>query len=200
MKRLLVLPLVLLSFCVNAEERIILGSYERELAEHNFEVARIGIESNFSFDGLGARLFNFEEKGLYLGASFAFRFGDQEYCVWSNCRFYDANQTLLSGEIGWDLGQWTPFIGTSFTRSEVKYPLGSDVDETWGFNAGTWLELNTLKLRGAVTDLDDEDKRSVLCGLMFDVDNTFILGAEFEMLLDRDRDRYSFSFQIGRSF
>ena len=51
-----------------------------------------------------------------------------------------------------------------------------------------------------MTDLEDEENRSIFGGLMFEVDNTYIVGAEIEMLLDNDKDRYSFSFQIGRSF
>ena len=200
MKKLLVLPLVLLSFCAIAEERIILGSYERESSEHNYEIVRVGIESNFTLDGVGAKLFNFKDNGLYLGVGFAYLFGDREFCVWSTCSFYDANETLLSGEIGRALGQWTPFVGTSFTRTEIKYPHDNNVEETWSVNAGMWFEFNTFKLRGAVTDLEDEENRSIFGGLMFEVDNTYIVGAEIEVLLDNDKDRYSFSFQIGRSF
>ena len=196
MKKLLVLPLVLLSFCVIADERIILGSFERETAEADDDVS----SAETTLNGFGARLFNFKDEGFYLGASFAFLTGDSDLCVGSDCVSGDATGTMFSGEIGRDMGQWTPFVGVSFTSTEVEFMGMTDSDETFGINAGMWLELDTFKVRGAVVNLDDEDNRAVFGGILFPVSTNFTVGAEFGMNLDDEVDGFRFSLQIGRKF
>ena len=200
MKKLLVLPLVLLSFCVIAEERIILGSFERETSEADSTMLGVTLSAEATLNGFGARLYNFKEEGLYLGAGFNFVTGDADICADSVCISGDASGTGFAGEIGRNFGQWTPFVGASFTSSEIEFAGESESDETWGLNAGMWVELDTFKLRGAVVNLDDEDNRAIFGGLLFQMDNNFALGAEFGMLLDDEVDGFRFSLQIGRKF
>ena len=196
MKNLLFLPLILLSFCVFADDRVILGSFEQE----STEAGEAGVDAESTLRGFGARLFNFEDSGLYYGASFAHLTGDSEFCVLSNCASFDSTGTLFSGEIGRDLGQWIPFVGTTFYSAEVEAFGESESDESWGLNAGLWLELDTFKLRATINDIDDSDSRSITGGILFQMDNNFAFGAEVGMLLDDEVDGFRFSLQIGRVF
>lgn len=196
MKKLLVLPLVLLSFSVIADERIILGSFERETAEADDEIA----SAETTLNGFGARLFNFKDEGLYFGAGFAFLTGDSDLCVGSDCVTGDTTGTMFCGEIGRDMGQWTPYVGLTFSSSEVDFMGTTDSDETVGVSAGMWLELDTFRVRGGVVNLDDEDNRAVMGGFLFQMDNNFAVGAEFGMSLDDEVDGFRFSLQIGRKF
>lgn len=196
MKNLLVVPFVLLSFCIIADDRIILGSFERETTDADTSE----FTGETTLNGVGARLYNFKDEGLYLGAGFASRNGDYEICALGECITGDASTTNYSGEVGRDMGNWIPFVGLSFSSSEVKILGVTDVDETTSVNAGLWLELDTFKLRGALTDLDDSDSRAINGGLLFQMDNDFVLGAEFGMLLDSEVDGFRFSFQFGRKF
>lgn len=198
MKNLLVLPLVLLSIYVSANDRVILGSFEQESAES--EDAERNIDAESSLTGFGARLYQFSTEGLYLGAGFSHLTGDLDICQLTLCLSADASRTRFVGEIGKDFGQWTPFIGTSFSSWEVDAPGESESDETWGVNAGLWLELDTFKLRGALTHLDDSDNRAVSGGMLFQMDNNFALSAEIGMLLDDEVDEFRISLQFGRSF
>ena len=196
MKNLLALPLVLLSFCVIADDRVILGSFEQETLEEEDDVS--SVES--TLNGFGARFYSFTDEGFYLGAGFSQLTGDIDLCVETVCVSADSSGTMFSGEVGRDLGQWTPFIGASFSSSEVEIFGESESDETWGLNAGLWLELDTFKLRGALTNLDDSDNRAVFGGVLLQMDNNFAFGAEFGMLLDSEVDGFRFSLQIGRTF
>lgn len=196
MKNLLVLPLVLLTVSVFAGDRVILGSFEQETTEAEDAVS----SAESTLNGFGARFYNFKDEGLYLGAGFAQLTGDLDLCVLSNCISADSSGTIFSGEIGRDLGQWTPFVGASFSSSEVEILGESESDETWGLNVGLWLELDTFKLRGALTDLDDSDSRAIFGGLLFQMDNNFILGAEVGTLLDSELDGFRLSLQFGRVF
>lgn len=198
MKQLFVLPLVLLSFCVFAESRVILGTFEQESAES--EDADRGIEAESSLNGFGARLYNFKDEGLYFGVGFTHLNGDLDICQLALCISADASRTRFFGEIGRAFGQWLPFIGTSFNKWEVEAVDESESDETWGLNAGLWLEQDTFILRGALTDLDDSDNRAISGGLLFQMDNNFVFGTEIGMLLDDEVDEFRFSLQIGRVF
>ncbi|MCY3541450.1 MAG: hypothetical protein OXH31_06040 [Gammaproteobacteria bacterium] len=197
MKKLLVLPLVLLAFCVIADdERIMLGSFERETAEAEDDMS----SADTTLNGFGARLFSFKNEGIYLGAGFSYLTGDSEYCVGTNCVSADATGTSFFGEIGRGMGHWTPFVGLSFTSSEVDLMGESDSEETWGLSAGLWLQVDTFLLRGAVLNLDDEDNRAISGGVLFPVSTNFTLGGEFGMNLDSEVDGFKLSLQIGRKF
>lgn len=198
MKNLLVLPLVLMSFFVIADDRVILGSFEQESAES--EDGERGIDAESSLTGFGARLYQFSDEGLYFGAGFAQLSGDLDICQRSLCLSADASRTRFFGDIGKGFGQWTPFVGTSFSSWEVEAPGASESDETWGINAGLWLELDTFKLRGALNHLDDSDNRAISGGLLFQMDNKFALSAEIGMLLDDEVDEFRISLQFGRTF
>ncbi len=200
MKKLLVLPLVFLSLGVIADERFILGSFDRESTEAESSLLGVTLSAEATLNGFGARLFSFKDEGLYLGGGFSFLQGDTDLCVGSDCMSADTTQTMFSGEIGRDLGQWTPFVGFNFSSTEVDLMGETDSDEITGLSAGLWLELDTFKLRGAVNSLDDEDNRSIHGGLLFQMDNKFVFGADFGMLLDDEVDGFRFSLQIGRSF
>lgn len=196
MKNLLVIPLLLLSFCLIADDRVILGSFERETSEAADNVS----SAEATLNGFGARFYNFQDEGFYLGGGFASVTGDTDLCVLSECVSVDTTGSVFTGEIGRDLGQWIPFVGASFSSSEVEILGASESDETWGFNAGLWLELDTFKLRGAVLNLDDSDNRAVTGGLLFQMDNDFAIGAEIGMLLDSEVDGFRLSLQFGRKF
>ena len=200
MKKLLVLPLVFLSLGAIADERFILGSFDRESTEAESSMLGVTLSAESTLNGFGARLFSFKDEGLYLGGGFSFMQGDSDLCVGSDCLSADATQTMFSGEIGRDMGQWTPFVGFNFSSTEVELLGETDSDEITGLSAGLWLELDTFKLRGAVNSLDDEDNRSIHGGLLFQMDNKFVFGADFGMLLDDEVDGFRFSLQIGRSF
>ncbi|MXZ44931.1 MAG: hypothetical protein F4Z01_08185 [Gammaproteobacteria bacterium] len=198
MKNLLFLPLVLLPFCVIAEDRVILGSFEQESAES--EDGERGIDAESSLTGFGARLYQFRDEGLYLGTGFAQLSGDLDICQRSLCLSADASRTRFFGDIGKSFGQWTPFIGTSFSSWEVEAPGQSESDETWGVNAGLWLDLDTFKLRGALSHLDDSDNRAISGGLLFQMENKFTLSAEIGLLLDDEVDEFRISLQFGKTF
>ena len=195
MKNLLVIPLALLSFCVIADERITIATFEYETLEEN----AIVFSAETTLSGFGARFYNFRDVGFYWGAGFSQRTGDFEFCAPSECSTVDATETLYSGEIGRDLGGWTSFVGASFTSSEVEL-FGRESEETWGLYAGLWLDFDNYKLRGAMTDIDDSDNRAVHGGLLFQMDNNFALGVEIGLYMEREVDGFKFSLQFGRVF
>ena len=196
MKNLLLIPLALLALCVFADDRVFLGSFEQESAEAEEE----DIDAESSLSGFGARLFNFKDSGIYYGLGFAQLTGDSDLCALSDCVSFDSTSTLFSGEIGRDLGQWIPFVGTTYYGTEIEALGQTETDESWGLNAGLWLELDTFKLRASINDLDDGDSRSIAGGFLFQMDNSFAIGAEIGKLLDDEVDGFRFSLQIGRTF
>lgn len=196
MKNLLVIPLVLISFCVIADERITLATFEYETTESG----QFGLTAESTLSGFGARFYNFRDVGFYWGATFVQRTGDFEVCVLSDCSTGDETVTVFSGEFGRDLGGWTSFVGASFTSSETEFMSSTASDETWGLYAGLWLDFEDYKLRGTMTDLDNADNRAVHGGLLFQMDNNFALGAEIGFFLERDVDAFKISLQFGRVF
>ena len=107
---------------------------------------------------------------------------------------------MVSTEVGWDLGQWTPFIGAFMSNLEEELNGFGTNDETSGFNAGFWVDFDAFKLRGAMTDIENSDNRKLSGGLLFQMDNKFTVGAELGVLLDVQEDRFRFWLQFGRSF
>ncbi|MYC24446.1 MAG: hypothetical protein F4X56_00840 [Gammaproteobacteria bacterium] len=200
--RLLVLPLVLLSLGVIADERIIFGSFERESAKEGFNTLGVDIEVTETLNGFGVRSFKFNDKGFYHGDGFTFLTGDRQACLPGICNSFDARKVVASFEVGKDIGQWIPFVGLSIAVSHVEFEINTDrkYDLTKGLIAGSWYKLDTFILRGAVSHLDDGDNRTISGGLLYQMDNRFALGAELGWLLDSDVDRLSFSLQFGRSF
>ena len=175
-----------------------LGSVGQETAES--QDADRGIDAESSLKGTGARLYSFNDEVFYFGAGITRLTGDLDICQLSLCISADARRTRFFGEIGKTFGQWTPFIGTSFTNWEVESDDESESDETWGLNAGLWIELDTFKVRGALTDLDDNDNRAILGGLLFQMHNNYVVGTEIGMLLDDEIDEFRFSLQFGKTF
>ena len=196
MKNFLAVPLVLLSFCVTADERVILGSFERQTEEA--EVDYFGFFFKSTANGIGLQFLNFVDSGLYLGAEFSHLTGDSEACVGPQCVSADTdfNHTMFSGKIGRNFGDWTPFVGASYNNTESD---GESVDG-WGLDVGSWLRLDPFKLHGTITNVDDEDVRGISSGLLFQMNNTWVLGAEIGTLLDSELDVFSFSLQLGRTF
>lgn len=196
MKNLLVVPLVLLAFCVVADERVILGSIERQTQTTEFEQFGITVES--ISNGLGVQFLNFSDSGLHLGAEFSRRTGDSEVCDRSLCvsRDTDFTFTMFSGKIGKNFGDWTPFVGASYNITE------SD-DETvdgWGLDVGWWVRFDKLKIKGTITNVDDDFSRGISSGFLFHMNKKWALGAEIGTLLDSDSDVFRFSLQIGWTF
>ena len=227
MKKLfLPIPLVLLTFGmvandVIADDRLILGSFERlteEFDEPLFGDFTTNYES--TLNGFSARLYWFQDNGLYSGVGLSYMTGDVDVCVPSNCASVDTTVTMFSSEIGWDLGQWIPFVGA--TRSQTVsdeeseflrlivdgeyifgFNPGSWVERTadpYYLNIGLWLELDTFKVRGALNIWDESETPSVSGGVLYQMDNEFAVGAEFEVNLDSEANRFRFSLQFGRSF
>ncbi|MYD46508.1 MAG: hypothetical protein F4W92_09160 [Gammaproteobacteria bacterium] len=214
MKRLLGLVLVLLSVCVLADERIIFGSLERESETEEFNTLGVDIEETDTLHGFGAQWFKFRDEGIYQRERFTVLTGDRQACLLETCNSFDTRKVIYSQEVGIEIGQWIPFVGMSLALSKVEFETDTDseFELTKGLIAGTWLKLDTFVLRVAVlnfndkdnrvisTTFDDEDNRTISGGLLFQMDNNFVLGAEIGMLLDSKEDGFSFSLQIGRSF
>lgn len=216
MKKLLVLPLVLLSFYViAADERIGLLSNDWETAEAEDNMS----SADTTLKGSGLRLFSFTNDGVYFGAGFSYAWGDSEsgeresgdieagdyeYCDYgSDC---GSSLPILSAvgrsfvEIGRSMGQWTPFVGISFTRTEVDLRGDPEREDSQGLSAGLWLHVDKFMLRGTVVHLDDEDNRAIFGGMLYSVNERYVVGAEFGINLDSDFDGFKLSFQIGRRF
>ena len=118
MKNLLLIPLALLSFCVFAEDPFILGYFEQETAERELNI--LSIESfETALNGSGLRHYLFLDSGLYVGSSFAHLTGDGGYSC-PRCVSANFTTNMVSAEIGWDLGQWPPFIGAFHSKSEEE--------------------------------------------------------------------------------
>lgn len=198
MQKFLFLLSALLCVSVVADDRVILGSLVQESAESE-DTAR-GIDAESSLTGFGVRFYNFRDEGLYLGAGFVRLTGDLDICQLPLCISADASRTRFFGEIGMELGRWTPFIGTSFSSWEVEAPGESDSDETWGLNAGVWLGLDSFNLRGVLTHLDDSDNRAMSGSLLYQTGNNFVFGAELGTLLDDEVDEVRLSLKFGRIF
>ncbi|MXZ55912.1 MAG: hypothetical protein F4227_05560 [Gammaproteobacteria bacterium] len=215
MKNLIILPLILLSVSAFADsritlgERIILGSVGQTTDESEDSETGFTVES--SALGFGASFYNFTEESLYLGASLTQYSGDLDICGALLCispegcpdkarLSGDSTATTLTGEIGRDFDKWTPFIGASFASTKLNLRGESESDKEWNFLAGVWLEMRPFKLRGTVYSLDDSDNRTISGGMLFPMTDNIIIGADFGVLLDSDKDGFSFSLQIGRIF
>ncbi|MXZ56435.1 MAG: hypothetical protein F4227_03065 [Gammaproteobacteria bacterium] len=198
MKNLLLLPLVLLSLCVFADERVFLRSLVQESTES--VVAERGIDAESSLTGIEARFYNFRDRGINSGARFAHLTDALDICQPPLCRAANASRTRFYSEIGRDLSQWTPLIDMSVAGSVADSSKESDSDETWGINAGVWFENETLKLRGALTDVGDSDNREIFGNFLFKFGNNYVFGAEGGLLLNEAEDRFSVSLQIGKVF
>lgn len=88
--------------------------------------------------------------------------------------------------------------------------------DNFSLNIGFWRELdtfNTIKVRAALNIWDesvipgvtgaapdDSEIPGVTGGVLFQMDNKFAVGAELEIHLDGEKNRFRFSLQFGRSF
>lgn len=199
MKNLLVLPLIVLTVCVFAEDRVLIGSIERERTERDDSA----FDSLSIKNGFGARIYGFRDSGLYVGAGFAHLKGDS-VCELArpikHCTSADVVKTRIFGEIGREIGNWTPFVGTSLSRLEVEARGESKSEEGLGINVGLWLELDRLKLRGAITDLDESDNRAISGNLLVRLKNNYFLGIETVEPLRDESNGYGWSIQFGKTF
>ncbi|MCY3541452.1 MAG: hypothetical protein OXH31_06050 [Gammaproteobacteria bacterium] len=199
MKKFLVLPIVLLSFCVIADDRIILGSFEGDLTVEQYNTLGHKTLATSILFGVGASLFNFKDDGLYFGTSFKYLTGDRETCF-IFCESFNAQGSMLSGEIGRVMGQWIPFVGLSFHSSEIDSLSERVTDESWGLNIGFWFDYDKFKIRGALTNLNDGDYRAFSFGRLFQRDNNVVLGVDLKFLIDSEVHQVNCSLQIGRFF
>ncbi|MXW07604.1 MAG: hypothetical protein F4Z87_05705 [Gammaproteobacteria bacterium] len=199
MKKILVVPLALLSFSVNADERLILGSFERLTGED--EVEQIGYSYEASSDGFGLQYLSFKDSGFYFGAGISFSTGDTEICVQSQCESPESgpSDTTFSGEIGWNFDSWTPFVGLSLINEEID----DESDRFWGFTAGLWFDFDKFKLRGAITGISDSSFLSSTTwmsgGFLYQMKNKWAFGAEVAQEQDSEVNRFSFSLYLGRT-
>ena len=232
------LPFVLLTFGmvannVIADDRFILGSFERitALSEPPYYGDNVSTES--TLNGFSAKLYWFGSDEWYSAIGLGYTIGDVDVCVQSNCSSVGTTVSMFYAEIGRALGQWVPFVGGTWTRTVVEesehliwnsehtlifYPH-SVVDRSadpFSLNIGFWRELdtlNTIKVRGALNIWDDSvipgfskgvwyegEIPGVSGGVLFQMDNKFAVGAELEIRLDGEENRFRFSLQFGRSF
>ncbi|MYC24450.1 MAG: hypothetical protein F4X56_00860 [Gammaproteobacteria bacterium] len=196
MKKILVLPFLLLTVCVFAQDRVILGTFEQETAEsENFLLS-----SESSQSGYGLRFYNFKEWGFYYGGSLAQLSGERDLCAPVSCVTVDISATTFSAEIGMDFGEWTPFAGASFSSAKDELSGFSYSDDAWSFSAGVWFKFDKFKIRGAMTNIDNSDNQTIIGGFLYQMDNNYVLGAEVGMLLNENVDGFKFSLQFGRAF
>ena len=223
-KLLLPLPFVLLTFSmvannVIADGRVILGSFELLSEEYDAPYFADSVSRESSMNGFSVKLYRFQTDGLYGGIGVGYMAGDVEICLESTCSSVDTTFSMYSLEIGWDLGQWIPFVGGTWTNTEPEdsgfgfvfgdsetyygfnpgYVIESTA-EPFGLNTGVWRELDTFKVRGALNIWDGSKPPSVSGGVLFQMDNKFVVSTEFEILLDSEADGFRFSLQFGRSF
>lgn len=199
MKKILVLPIVLLSFCVIANDRVILGSFEGDLTVEQYNTRGSKTLATSLLFGVGASLFNFKDDDLYFGTGFKYLTGDRKTCF-KFCESFNAQSSMLSGEIGRVMGQWIPFVGVSYHRSELDFLSGRERDESWGLNVGFWFDYDKFKIRGTLTNLNDGDYRAFSFGRLFQRDNNFVYGVDLKFLMESEVIHVSCSLQIGRSF
>ena len=208
MKNILILPLVLLSFCVFADGQFILGTFGQVTVDSEDFRFRSSLESKSVL--YGANFYNFKDESYYLGASFASLSGDVDVCseVWfiapgdfdQICFSGDSSATSFGGEIGWNFDYYTPFIGVKYYTGEIEVFRQSESDDEWSIDGGIWLTLDKVKLRGAVYSIEDSDSRSIAGGFLYQMDSDFVFGATAEFLLDSDIDGMSFTLSFGRAF
>ena len=224
-KILLPLPFVLLTFGmvannVIADDRIILGSFERLTAKSDAPYWGDNVSTESTLNGFSAKLYWFRSDGLYRAIGLGYTTGDVDVCLQSNCSSADTTVSMFYSEIGWALGLWVPFVGGTwvstaaeetehhFWNSEIGlgfYPhsVVEQSADPFSLNIGLWRELDTvnaIKVRGALNIWDESDIPGVSGGVIFQMDNKFAVGAELEILLDGEENRFRFSLQFGRSF
>ncbi|MXW07602.1 MAG: hypothetical protein F4Z87_05695 [Gammaproteobacteria bacterium] len=200
MKYLLMVPLVILSFSDNADERVLLGSFERLVVEN--EVDSLGRSFESSLKGFGAQILNLVDSGRYFGTEISRVTGNTEICTGTPCVSADTDisQTTFSGEFGWNFGNWTPFGGLSLFTDESE---GESKDNS-ASSLGAWLDLDRFKIKGTITYVEDPDRFGtdtwLSGGLLYRMDNEFFLGAEIGMQTEGDDNGFRFSLSLGRSF
>ncbi|MDE0402625.1 MAG: hypothetical protein OXI36_04285 [Gammaproteobacteria bacterium] len=197
MKNLLILPLILLSVCVFADDRFIPGTIGQLTAEGDEDEFGLVLES--SMLGLGTNFYNFRDESVYLGASFTSFNGDIDICEDARCISGDISSTSISGEIGRNFEHYTPFIGAVFQTGETEILGLSESTDDWSINAGIWLTLDRVYLRGAMYSIDDSDSRSISGGFLYQMESEFVIGAAVESLLDSDIDGMYFTLSFGKS-
>ncbi|MYD46364.1 MAG: hypothetical protein F4W92_08435 [Gammaproteobacteria bacterium] len=202
---------------VIADNRFILGSFERltETSDAPFLGDNVSVES--TLNGISGTLYLSQNDGFYSAIGLGHMVGDSDVCVQSNCASVDTKFTTFSCEIGWNLGKWIPFVGPTWTQAggENTEVLLWDSENNLGhyphivversadpfyLKIGLWLELDSFKVRGFLTGLDDSDTRGVSGAVLYQMENKFVVGAEFNVLLDSEADGFRFSLQFGRSF
>ena len=221
-KLLLPLPLVLLTFGmfannVIADEWVILGSVERLTEEYDAPLFESSINRESTLNGFSAKLYGFRDSRYYHGLSYVAMTGDVDFCLQSNCPSVDTTVTMVSVEFGRALGQCIPYVSLTWTQTEAEetetrlsdsenrfivspgYVIESTAD-TSNFNIGYWLELDTIKVRGSLNNLDGKKPMGVSGGVLLQMDNKFAVGAEIEIQLDSEAEGFRFSLQFGRSF
>ena len=208
MKNFLILPLVLLSFCVFADERFILGTIGQVTVDSEDDGFGLSVES--SMLGFGTNFYNFKDESYYLGASFVSLSGDVDICseiryiipgdIDQVCVSGDTSATSFGGEIGWNFEYYTPFIGANYYTGEIEVFGQSESDDEWSLDVGIWLTLDMVYLRGAVYSIEDGDSRSIAGGFLYQMDSDFVFGAAVEFLLDSDVDGMSLTLSFGRTF
>ena len=213
MKNFLILPLVLLSFCVFADGKIHLGTIGQVTVDSEDDGFGRSVESNMR--GIGLNFYRFRDENYYLGASFASLSGDIDVCsdvgyvvpndIDQACVSGDTSATSFGGEIGWNFEYYTPFIGINYYTGEIEVSNRSESDDEWSLDVGIWLTLDRFYLRGAMNSIEDGDSRSIAGGFLYQMDSDFVLsdfvfGATVEFLLDSDVDGMSFTLSFGKAF
>ena len=172
-KILLRLPFVLLTFGmvannVIADDRVILGSFERLTAKSDARYWGDNVSTESTLNGFSAKLYWFRSYGFYHAIGLGYTTGDVDVCLQSNCSSADTTVSMFYHEIGWDLGQWVPFVGGTwvstqaeethhrFWNGEIFFYPHSVVEQSAdpvSLNIGLWRELdtfNTIKVRGSL--------------------------------------------------
>lgn len=93
-----------------------------------------------------------------------------------------------------------PIYRCIFHTAEIELLGETPSDDASSFTAGLWLDFENVKLRGAITTFEEGDSRTASGGLLYQVQYNFVVGAEFELLLEDETDGFGVSVHFGRSF
>lgn len=141
---------------------------------------------------------SFEDDGFFAGAGFQSAEGDYNACILQDC--VRVNQTVRDTnlELGWSLGNWTPFVDFIWSDTEVDDSGESDADSDVDFGIGFWYKPSPeTKLKININGLREDGSQILTSGFQRKLENRITIGGAFMYPFSQDISGTGFRFTVG---